>query len=257
VRRRHFFEHLAGAAVVTACGPALRAPAHAALAPRAVGGVRAVAFDLLTIFDPRGVERRVAALVGENPAFAKTWKTRLFEYCWLRSAAGQYVDFDHLVRDSLVHAAEAHRVSMTDGVRAQLEASFTELSPWPDAPAALRDLRARGLRLAPLANFTPRAIEALVARAGLRDVFEALLSTDQARTYKPDPRAYALAETSFGLPRAEIAFAAFGGWDTAGARWYGYPTFWVNRLGATPEQLVAADASGPDLEHLVTWVSTR
>ncbi len=100
-------------------------------------------------------------------------------------------------------------------------------------------------------------IEALLARAGIRDVFEALISTDQARTYKPDPRAYALAETTFGLPRQQIAFAAFGGWDAAGARWYGYPTFWVNRLGVTPEQLIAADASGPDLAQLVTWVSAR
>ena len=31
-----------------------------------------------------------------------------------------------------------------------------------------------------------------------------------------------------GLRRDEIAFAAFGGWDAAGAKSFGYPTFWGN-----------------------------
>jgi 2-haloacid dehalogenase len=250
---------MGGSSLVAACGPAPPAAPRggAGLAPPSPRGIRAIAFDLFTIFDPRGVDRRVAALLGENAALTATWKKRLFEYCWIRAAAGQYVDFEHLVHDSLVHAAGAHGVAIAGPVQASLEAAFTELAPWPDAPAVLRDLAARGLRLAPLANFAPRMIEALVARAGIRDVFEALISTDQARTYKPDPRAYALAEATFGLPRRQIAFAAFGGWDAAGARWFGFPTFWVNRLGVAPEQLVDVDASGPDLARLATWVSAR
>src|SRR5262249_47325976 len=149
---------------------------------------------------------------------------------WIRAAAGRYVDFEHLVHDSLVYTARAHKISIENDVSAELEAAYTQLSPWPDAPGVLRELRRRGLRLAPLANFAPRMIEKLVGNAGLRDLFEVLISTDRARTYKPDPRAYALAESTFRLSRREIAFAAFGGWDAAGARWYGYPTFWVNRF---------------------------
>jgi len=34
---------------------------------------------------------------------------------------------------------------------------------------------------------------------------------------KPDARAYQMAETAFKLPRERILFAAFGGWDAAGA----------------------------------------
>lgn len=257
--RRQFLKLIGGSTLTAGCSPALpmAAGGNAVPALPAQHGIRAIAFDLFTIFDPRGVDRRVAALVGESAAFTATWKTRLFEYCFIRAAAGQYVDFEHLVHDSLIHAAQAHGVPIAGEVQAKLEAAFTELTPWPDAPATLRDLKARGLRLAPLANFAPRMIEALLAHAGIRDVFEVLISTDQARTYKPDPRAYALAETTFGLPRRQIAFAAFGGWDAAGARWYGYPTFWVNRLGATVEQLVSADASGPSLAELAAWVSAQ
>jgi len=259
VLRRSFLKSMGGSALLAACGPALRTVANGSVCPTPprTGGIRAIAFDLLTIFDPRGVDRRVAALLGENASMATTWKTRLFEYCWIRAAAGQYADFEQLVHDSLVSTARTQGVAIADPVRVQLESAFTELEPWPDAAEVLRGMQAGGLRLAPLANFAPRMIDVLLGRAGLRNLFEFQISTDQARTYKPDPRAYALAEAKFGLPVQQIAFAVFGSWDAAGARWCGYPTFWVNRLGVSPEQLIAADASGPDLASLAAWVSTR
>jgi 2-haloacid dehalogenase len=57
------------------------------------------------------------------------------------------------------------------------------------------------------------------------------------------------------LRRDEILFAPFAGWDAAGAKWFGYPTFWVNRLGSPAEELdVTIDGSGPDLNALVKFV---
>jgi 2-haloacid dehalogenase len=212
---------------------------------------------LFTLFDPRGVDQRAEAVLPDKPAFAATWKAKLFEYSWLRAAADQYVDFEVLVKDALAYAARAHQVSLADSDRALLENAFTELTPWPDSASVLERLRARGLKLAPLANFAPRMIERLLGRANLLDHFDALISTDQARSYKPDPRAYALAETTFGLPRKRIAFAAFGGWDAAGARWFGFPTFRVNRLSQPDEALGPIDASGPDLLSLERWLIQR
>lgn len=82
--------------------------------------------------------------------------------------------------------------------RSSLAHAFTELDARPDSAEVLQQLRRRGLQLAPLANFSPRMIERLLGRAQLLDHFDALISTDQARTYKPDPKAYALAESVFG-----------------------------------------------------------
>jgi 2-haloacid dehalogenase len=62
----------------------------------------------------------------------------------------------------------------------------------------------------------------------------------------------------FGLPREEIGFAAFGGWDAAGAAWFGYPTFWVNRLGLPVEELAPGpEATGPTLRELAAWCWNR
>lgn len=247
----------AGALSVSGCAtprPAVEATATAA-SPPAAAPIRAVAFDLFTLFDPRGVDQRVAAVVGNNPAFAATWKTKLFEYSWLRAASGQYRDFESLAGDALSYSARAHGVVLSDAARSALAGAFTELEPWPDSAAVLEQFRTRGLKLAPLANFSPRMIDRLLGRAQLLDHFDALISTDLARSYKPDPRAYALAETTFGLPRRQIAFSAFGGWDAAGAHWFGFPTFWVNRLSRPTEELGAPVASGSDLTALARWVS--
>jgi 2-haloacid dehalogenase len=49
---------------------------------------------------------------------------------------------------------------------------------------------------------------------------------------------------------------AFAGSDVAGARWFGYPTFWVNRLDLPAKELaVAPDGAGRDLADLVRFVS--
>jgi len=98
-------------------------------------------------------------------------------------------------------------------------------------------------------------LEVGIENAGLEGVFEHVLSTDQIRAYKPDPRAYQMAIDAFKLKRKEILFAAFAGWDAAGAKWFGYPTFWVNRLNLPGEELgVTPDATGQDLTDLVSFV---
>jgi 2-haloacid dehalogenase len=116
-------------------------------------------------------------------------------------------------------------------------------------------LRSAGLRLGLLSNFTPRMLESALRTSGLRDAFPYVLSTHAARTYKPDPAAYALGTEALGLPRDAVVFTAFAGWDAAGARRFGYPTFWANRAHASPEELgVTPDAAGAGLDGLVAFV---
>jgi 2-haloacid dehalogenase len=60
---------------------------------------------------------------------------------------------------------------------------------------------------------------------------------------------------AFKLPKEEIAFAAFAGWDAAGAKWFGYPTFWVNRAKTPVEELgVVPDGVGSGMADLVKFV---
>jgi 2-haloacid dehalogenase len=253
--RREFLGALAGAAVSAAVRSAGAAKPAAARHPR----IRAVAFDLFTIFDPRSVVTAAEAIVpGHARELCESWRVRLFEYTWLHTAAGTYRDFQAVTEESLAYAARANSINLSADASRMLVASYERLAPWPDSRAALDAMKAAGLRLAPLANFTPAMIEHLLGNAGLRPLFDEIISTDRAKTYKPDPRAYALGPSVLNLRREEIAFAAFGGWDAAGAKWFGYPTFWVNRLGVPAEELPPGpDAVGSTLTEVASWVAAR
>ncbi|MDC0716676.1 haloacid dehalogenase type II [Nannocystis bainbridge] len=225
-----------------------------------VGGraeIRAICFDLFTLFDPRGVERAAEAVApGQAAELCRDWRVRQFEYAWLRATADQYRDFEFVTGEALDYAAGARGLSLSAAERRRLVAAYSELTPWPDTRAALDAWRRVGLRLAPLANYSPAMLDRLLTHAGLADLFDDQISTDRARTYKPSPRAYALGPTALGVPREQIVFAAFGGWDAAGAAWYGFPTFWLNRLQVAPEALsAAAHATGATLADLAAFVA--
>ncbi len=66
-----------------------------------------------------------------------------------------------------------------------------------------------------------------------------VISTDEKQTYKPSRMAYQLAIEKLKLRKEEILFVPFAGWDMAGATWFGYPTFWLNRLNTPHEELDA------------------
>lgn len=247
---------LIAGAVATACTPA---STPAPTPPRFEGSrrkIRAICFDLFTLFDPRSIVQVATSVVGDRaPELCEAWRLRQFEYSWLRVAAKQYADFQTVTDEALRFAAKARGLTLPDDARRRLVEAYSELTPWPDAKASLLAWKHAGLRLAPLSNYSPAMLENLMANAGFSELFAAQISTDAAKTFKPDPVAYALGESRLGLAREEIAFAAFGGWDAAGAKWFGFPTFWVNRLAVPQEQLVAPDGTGPTLVELGEFVT--
>jgi 2-haloacid dehalogenase len=229
----------------------LAAPSWPAGKPR----FKAMAFDAFPVFDPGNVAVLAETLFpGKGAELIKLWRTRQFEYTWLRAAAGNYADFMRVTDDSLVFAAKSLGLELRGEHRDQLLKAWLELKTWPDAAPALRKLRAAGIRLAFLSNLTPAMLEGSIRHAGLDGIFEHVLSTDRVRGYKPDPRAYQLGISALELPREQILFVAFAGWDAAGARTFGYPTYWVNRLAAPPEELgVVVDGEGRTLDELVVF----
>jgi 2-haloacid dehalogenase len=133
--------------------------------------------------------------------------------------------------------------------------SWLALKAWPDVAPGLQQLKSAGIRMAFLSNLTAAMLDAAVKNSALDGFFEPHLSTDRVRAFKPDPRAYQMGLDAFKLKKQEIAFAAFAGWDAAGAKWFGYPTFWVNRLNTPVEELgVTPDGIGSGLGDLVKFV---
>lgn len=216
---------------------------------------KAIAFDAFPIFDPRPILAMAEELFpGKGREFNDLWHGRQFEYTWLRTLSGRYKDFKSVTADALNFAVNSLKLELNDAGREQLLHAYLTLKAWPDVRPALEKLKTEGVRFGFLSNFTREMLESNIRSSGLDGFFESLLSTDQVKAFKPDPRAYQMGIDSFQLRREEIVFAAFAGWDACGAKAFGYPTFWVNRQNAAVEELDAApDASG-NLDELADFV---
>jgi 2-haloacid dehalogenase len=220
---------------------------------------RAVAFDAFPIFDPRPVGALAERLFpGKGAELTNAWRTRQFEYQWLRATGHRYADFRQTTEDALVFASRSLKLELTADARSQLVQAYFTLDAWPDVRASLDVLKRQGVKVALLSNMTAAMLNANIEHAGLGGMFDHVLSTDRIRTYKPDPRAYQLGVDAFKLPRESIVFCAFAGWDAAGAKWFGYPTVWINRADAPAEELSATpDATGRSLTALTDFVGVH
>ena len=226
---------------------------HAQTTPR----IKAIAFDGLALFDLRPVAVEAERVFpGKSMELVGLWRTRQFEYTWLRNSLGRYADFERVTGDALTYAAKALRLPLDPTSRDRLLGAFAQVRAWTDVAPVLSSLHEAGIRLVLLSNFTIAMLDRAVANSALEGLLEPHLSTDLAQVYKPDPRAYRLAVDALRLPREEIAFVAFAGWDVAGAKAFGFPTYWANRAGAQTEELgvAAADAIEPGLQALPAFV---
>jgi len=230
------------------------APVHAEAAapPR----FKAIAFDYFVLFNPDSVVTAVERIFpGKGRDLTNLWRTRQFEYSWLRSITNRYVDFFTVTEDALVYAVNAIGLDLTTDNKRRLLDAYLHLEPWPDTRDTLRTLRASGVRVITIANFSPKMLAANADNAGLTPYFDALVSTDANHSYKPETRAYALGVDRLHLAREDILFAAFGGWDAAGAKTFGYPTIWVNRFNQPAEELgIHPDRTASDLQGLLEFV---
>lgn len=217
--------------------------------------IRAVVFDAYgTLFDVASAARRALAddpaMAAAWPRLAEDWRRKQLEYSWLRAIMGRHADFRVVTADALDWALAAQGLSAD---RARLMALYDTCAAFPEVPAMLAAVRARGLPSAILSNGSPAMLAAAIAAAGLDDAFAAVLSVEEAQVFKPDARVYALVPARLGVTAGETLFVSSNGWDAAGAALYGFRTVWVNRTGAPPDRLPAAtDTVLTDLAALPT-----
>jgi len=217
---------------------------------------KAVAFDYFVIFNPDSVIPAVEReFPGKGQELAKLWRTKLFEYGFLRSITHDHRDFFKVTEDALVYATEAMKLPLAEDAKQRLLQAWLTLEPWPDAAEALQKLKAAGVKIITIANFSPKMLKDNADHAGITLLFDELLSTEVNRTYKPDANAYELGMKHLDLKKSEIVFAAFGGWDAYGAKKFGYTTFWCNRFHQPLEELgTTPDATSTGISGLLRLV---
>jgi len=199
--------------------------------------IQAVVFDAYgTLFDVHSVVDRCEQLFpGRGEALSRLWRSKQLEYTWLRSLMGRYEEFESITRAALTHSCAALGLDLDGAGSRLLLEEYRRLATYPDVHGVLQSLR--GVKLAILSNGSPPMLHALVRNAGLDALFNAVLSVDPLRIFKPHPRVYRLAVDTLAVQPDRVAFVSSNYWDACGATSFGLRTFWVNRAGVQPDEL--------------------
>ena len=219
--------------------------------------IQAIVFDAYgTLFDVYSIGALAEKLFpGRGAALAELWRDKQIEYTRLRTMCSMYKPFWEVTQDALVFSCNKLGLDLTLDAQNALMGQYAKLTAFPENLEVLQQLRERGLKLAILSNGNPQMLDSAVEAAGMRGIFNHILSVDAVKKFKTAPEAYQLAPDVFGLSAKSILFVSSNCWDACGATWFGYTTFWVNRASAPLEELgVSPDGTGRDMRDLLRFV---
>lgn len=171
--------------------------------------------------------------------------------------SGPYLPYREILGLVLQGMASELRASLApdpNAAAATFGGAVADWPPFPDSAAALADLAAR-FRLGVITNCDDDLFAASEARLGVR--FDPVVTAQQTRRYKPNPRGFEVAFERIGLPTSRILHVAQSLFhDHVTAKRLGLATVWVDRragragAGATPKAEATPDLVVPDMRTL-------
>ena len=191
----------------------------------------ALVFDAYgTLYDVHSVAARCETCwPGKGAELSRLWRAKQLEYTWQRSLMQRYAPFSTVTREALAYACEALGLELGVAQMEGLMSEYLRLASYPDV-AVLRKIN---LKKAILSNGSPDMLLPLVEHSGLR--FDAVISVDEVRVFKPSPLVYELAVER--LRTRNIGFVSSNCWDALGAKSFGFEVYWINRAGAPMDRL--------------------
>ncbi|MGH8691824.1 MAG: haloacid dehalogenase type II [Burkholderiales bacterium] len=185
-----------------------------------------------TLFDVHSVTARCESCwPGKGAQLSQLWRAKQLEYTWQRSLMQRYAPFSSVTREALAYACQALGLELSVAQMEGLMSEYSSLATYADVKETLKALRGR--KTAILSNGSPDMLLPLVENSGLK--FDAVISVDEVRIYKPAPQVYELAVKKLRTDR--IGFVSSNCWDALGAKSYGFDVYWINRSGAPVDRL--------------------
>ncbi|WP_339409551.1 haloacid dehalogenase type II [Pseudomonas sp. EA_35y_Pfl2_R5] len=190
-----------------------------------------LAFDVYgTLIDPSDVVRQLRQWLGPKAEdFYRHWRDKQLEYSFRRGLMGAYVDFSQCTREALAYTCAAEQAPLDAQAQQQLLDAWAHLPAFADSAAALTLLRAQGARLYAFSNGSRSAVRALLAQAGLLDVFHEVISVEDVRSFKPAPAVYQHLLSCTQSPPAETWLISSNPFDVLGAAHAGLRCAWIKR----------------------------
>jgi 2-haloacid dehalogenase len=203
---------------------------------------------LHAVLDPRGVEATDDGLL---EAFAATEADL---------ERGPYLPYREILGRCLRAICAQNGVEPTEEEVARFGGSVVDWPTFPDSSDALARLATR-YRLGVITNCDDDLLAGSARRLGIS--FDWIVTAQQLRSYKPDPRNIEAALERIGRPRDRVLHVAQSLFhDHVPAKALGLATVWVDRrrdrpgFGATPPAEATPDLVVPDMRTLADLAAT-
>jgi 2-haloacid dehalogenase len=183
-----------------------------------------------TLLDMEPVKQSVNRSMDSKRGF-KVWFNMLLHYSLVENCTEQFHPFSELAEATLDMAATSLGVHLKMTDKQGILKSMKTLEAHSDVKKALTILKDDGFRLGALTNSSADTLAAQLEYAGIKDYFEATLSVDAVRKYKPSGECYAYAAHKFSVQPDKMLMIAAHGWDIAGAGRAGLNTCFIEREG--------------------------
>lgn len=159
------------------------------------------------------------------------WFATMLHYSLVGNEADLYHPFGVVGKATLRMTATVLDRPITDQEIERLVKLILSRPAHQDVPQSLQKLQKAGYRIAALTNSAPEAVKKQMDFAGLTPFFEALLSVDEVKKYKPHESTYRRAAQFLEVPLGNVMMIAAHGWDVAGAQQVGMKTAFLARPG--------------------------
>ena len=118
------------------------------------------------------------------------WFDQVIQTAMLSVILGWSRNFSEVGRSALEMVVERHDLSLSENMLSDIVGGMRKLSPHDDVIPALKKLKSLNFRMAALTNSPVAVAQEQLAHAGLIDFFETVISVEEVKTLKPDPKVY-------------------------------------------------------------------
>jgi 2-haloacid dehalogenase len=214
-----------------------------------------IAFDVNeTLLDLSALDGAFQDLFGDV-ALRPQWFAQMLQLAFVGGLTGEYVDFTTAQHAALRMLAERTGRALSDADADGVVDAMSTLPPHPEVREALTRLHRAPLTMVALTNSVLPVAEAQLQHAGLRDLFDAVISADTVGRLKPAPEPYRAVAEYFGVPTADVRLVAAHPWDISGALAAGCRAALVRRPGVVASPIGAQpDITGPDIADVVAQI---
>lgn len=207
-----------------------------------------------TLLNEEGLYAKVAQIanqIGVDGQAARAW---FIDYLDDRDHMVPYVDYDHLVRQTLTemdqhfgleHKFEEYFVTVLQAIR--------DLNPFPEVIPTLKKLIKRGDHLIAMSNSSWPIISANVT--ALDYPFDDVIIAETTRAYKPDLKFFQYVQEKYGFTAENHVHIAQGfSSDMVAAKQMEWPSIWVNRYSEKPHGDVKPTHTVKKLDEVLSLI---